>query len=180
MRFFRPWKNEGNFMLKNERLVRLHVRFENHSEAHSTDTGSDLFEKIGHSEAALGWKMACTKCEHDLASPLINSTKQHGAKSFGKLVSRPGSLFFQVALLFVLLLSNQSQTIAVQQNHDRRAPLAFAERRARVMVTLDPSRPGFRLGVCDCAQTAKRLRVGASFGLSPGLRVTAPRLFALS
>jgi len=66
MRFFRPWKNEGNFMLKNERLVRLHVRFEKHSEAHSTDTGSDLFEKIGHSEAALGWKMACTKCEHDL------------------------------------------------------------------------------------------------------------------
>ena len=30
-------------MLKNERLVRLHVRFEKHFEAHSTDTGGDFF-----------------------------------------------------------------------------------------------------------------------------------------
>jgi len=77
MRFFRPWKNEGNFMLKNERLVRLHVRFEKHFEAHSTDTGGD--DKSATQNTALGWKMACTKCEHDLASPLVNSTKQHGA-----------------------------------------------------------------------------------------------------
>ena len=73
-------------------------------------------------------ELSCAKCEHDLASPLVNSTQQHGAHPKEGL---PGSVLCSLNWLFwSLLLSNQSQTIAIQQNHVLRAPLAFAKRRA--------------------------------------------------
>jgi hypothetical protein len=115
--FFQTLENEGGFMLKNERLVRLHVLFEKHIRRAIHRLVMAILVIVGQTDSALGWKLSCAKCEHDLASPLVNSTyTARGALRH----PRPGSLSLKVALLRSSLVQTVSDNSSTTKSRSAR------------------------------------------------------------
>jgi len=115
--FFQTLENEGGFMLKNERLVRLHVLFEKHIRRAIHRLVMAILVIVGQTDSALGWKLSCAKCEHDLASPLVNSTyTARGALRH----PRPGSLSSKVALLRSSLVQTVSDNSSTTKSRSAR------------------------------------------------------------
>lgn len=94
-----PGRRRGYSCSKNRRLRKLHPSSIKQSERGPASNTLHFFRKRNRNRVALWNRKHCTDCEHDLTSPIVNSTRRGSVP--GRDQTRPSSLFSDVALCIV-------------------------------------------------------------------------------